>query len=110
MKNNDFPFPLDTPIEETIPVRKVAVEVDDNTGQVKTKIKTVMETQTTTYINAPILKYRCKPGDHRFRVINLDKSIFGCVDCQYARKVYPFKYRYDEKTMKLINKYTGEVL
>jgi len=102
----DFPFPLDTDIEEDIPVRKN--KFDPATGKVYSVVE--LEKQKVRYINAPPEKHRCKPGDHTFIVINLKRSIFGCTKCQYSRMVYPTKYRYDEKTKKLINKFTQEVL
>lgn len=105
----DFPFPLDTDIEEQIPVRKISIdEVDEKTGGAKYSIKTKMEKQTVRYIHAPKSKYRCKSGDHTFRVLDAQKGIFGCTLCPFAVRIHPANYMF--KDGKLTHRRTGRIV
>lgn len=105
----DFPFPLDTDIEEQIPVRKVSIdEIDEKTGRAKFSVKTVMEKQTVRYMNAPKIKHRCKPGEHVFRVLDAKRGIFGCTLCQFAARIHPANYMF--KDGKLIHRRKGTVV
>lgn len=105
----DFPYPLNTDIIEQVPVQKVSVdEIDEKRGTAKFSVKTVMEKQTVRYIHAPKNKYRCKPGDHMFRVLDRKKGVFGCVHCQFAARIHPANYRF--KDGKLIHRRTGRIV
>ena len=107
----DFPYPLDTDIIEQVPVQKVSVdEIDEKTGSAKFSVKTIMQQRTTRYINAPLVKARCKPGEHVFRVYNAKKWLFACTLCPFVRKVFPTTYRFDESTGKLIHVITGRAV
>ena len=108
-KPEDFPFPLDTDIEEQIPVKKIGVDIDEN-GNAKVSVKTVLEKQTVRYINAPKEKYRCKDGEHLFRVFNAGKWMFACINCPFVRKVLPTSHRFDLVSKKLINRRTGQAV
>ncbi len=106
-KPEDFPFPLDTDIEEQIPVKKLGVDIDED-GNAKVSVKTVLEKQTVRYMNVPKEKHRCKDGEHVFRVFDSGKWMFACVNCPFVRKVYPTTYRFDEASGKLIHRRTGQ--
>lgn len=107
----DFPYPLDTDIEEQIPVRKVVVDdIDEKKGTAKFSVRTVLEKQTVRYMNVPKVKHRCKDGGHVFRVLNAPKWLFGCTQCQFSRKVFPSTYRFEQATGKLIHRRTGRAI
>lgn len=96
----DFPFPLDTDVEETVPVQKNSFNPD--TGRVTSTYQ--LEKVKTRYIHAPKEKLRCKPGDHIFRVLDNRKWIFGCTICPFAKKVSPATFTFNKG--KLISKAT----
>ena len=102
----DFPFPLDTDIEEQVPVKKLGVDIDED-GNAKVSIRTVLEKQTVRYINAPKEKMRCKDGEHVFRSFKPSKWLFACVKCPFVRKVFPTTYRFEQSTGKLLHRKTG---
>lgn len=100
----DFPYPLDTDIEEQIPVRKITVDsIDEEKKTATFSMKTVMEKRITRYMNVEPVKFRCKPGEHVFRVYNAKKWMFACIHCPFVRKVYPSTYRFEKETGKLIH-------
>ena len=93
----DFPYPLDQDIEEQVPTRKITIDsIDEKTGSAKYSVKTVMQKQTVRYMNVPKSKYRCKPGDHVFRVLDAKKGMFGCTLCPFAAKIHPAHYMFKE--------------
>lgn len=105
----DFPYPLDTDIDEQIPVKKLGVTLDDK-GNARVSQKTVMTTQRVRYMNVPKVKHRCKDGEHIFKVLDSGKYLFSCTQCPFVRKVYPASYRFEESSGKLIHRYTGQVV
>lgn len=105
----DFPYPINTDIEEEVPVKKISVdEIDEKKGTAKFSVKTVMEKQTVRYLHVPKTKNRCKPGDHRFRPLDARKGYFGCTLCPYAVKIHPANYMFDEG--KLIHRRTKRIV
>lgn len=105
----DFPYPLDTDIEEHIPVKKISIdEIDEKAGTAKFSVKTVMEKQTVRYMHVPKVKVRCKPGDHVFRVLDKRKGIFGCTLCPFSARIHPANYMF--KDGKLIHRRSGRVV
>jgi hypothetical protein len=108
---SEFPYPLDTDIEEQVPVKKVQIdEIDERKGTAKFSVKTVMEKQTVRYINAPKVKVRCKSGEHVFRPFKPKKWLFACKNCPFVVKVFPNTYKFDESTGKFINRKTGQAI
>lgn len=111
MKDNyqEFPHPLDTDLEQQIPVQRISVDnIDDRTGAATYSVKTVIEKQHVRYIHAPKERYRCQPGEHVFRVLNKKRGVFGCQKCQFAARIHPANYKYDNG--KLIHRDTGRVV
>lgn len=105
----EFPYPLDTDIEEQIPVKRISIDsIDEKTGAAKFSVKTVMEKQTVRYMNVPKVKTRCRPGEHVFRVLQAKKGIFGCTHCPFAARVQPANYMF--KDGKLIHRRTLQVV
>lgn len=105
----DFPYPLDTDIVEQVPVQRVTVDdIDERTGSARFSVKTVMEKQTVRYMNVPKSKYRCKPGDHVFRVLQAKKGIFGCTLCPFSARIHPANYMF--KDGKLIHRRNGNTV
>lgn len=105
----DFPFPLDTDIEEQVPVQRISVDsIDEKTGSARFSVKTVMEKQTVRYIHAPKVKTRCRPGEHVFRPLDTRKGVFGCTLCPFAARIHPANYRF--KDGKLIHRRTHRVV
>jgi hypothetical protein len=105
----DFPYPLDTDIEEQVPVKRISIDsVDEKTGAARFSVKTVMEKQTVRYMDVPKTKYRCKPGEHVFRVLDKKKGVFGCTLCPFAAKIHPANYMF--KDGKLIHRRKGTVV
>lgn len=93
----NFPYPLDTDIEEQVPVRRLQVDsVDEKTQTAKFSVKTVLQSQTVRYIHAPKSKVRCNSGEHIFRPLNTKRGIFGCTNCQFAVKISPAHYMFQE--------------
>ena len=97
----DFPYPLNTDIEEQIPVKKVRFDEKSN----KLISTYELETRRTRYIDAPREHIRCKSGEHEFKVINGGEGLFQCIKCPFQRKVYPTTHKYVNG--KLINKITN---
>jgi len=107
----DTGIPLDTDIEENIPVKKITVdEIDEKRGTARFSVKTVMEKQTVRYMNVPKVRIRCPDGEHVFRILNKPKYLFACTKCPFVRKVYPSTYKYDQSTGKLIHRVTGRAV
>lgn len=100
----DFPHPLDTWIEEDIPVKRN--KIDPDTGKVTTT--TQLEKVKTKYMNVPPVKHRCQDGEHIFRVSDPNRGIFVCTICPYARQVFPTTYEF--KDGKLIHRITGKII
>lgn len=100
----DFPYKLNEWTEEEVPVRKN--KFDHKTGKVVSIYE--MEKIKTMYINAPKEKLRCASGTHIFKPIgNPGNYTFGCVNCPFARKVYPTTYRLTAEG-RLQHRITGE--
>ncbi len=102
--NKTFPFPLDTDIEEKIPVK--TVKFDPETKTVRSVYQ--METRITRYMNVPKEKIRCQDGDHIFKCVDGGRGIFSCTECPYSRKVYPSTHKF--MAGRLVNKKTGQVV
>lgn len=101
-------IPLDTDIEEQIPVRKVVIDsIDEKAGTAKFSVKTVLEKQTVRYMNVPKSKYRCKDNEHTYRILAARKWLFGCTKCPFSRRVYPSTHTVDLTTGIIIHKATG---
>lgn len=98
----DYPFPLDTFIDENVPVQ--THEYHPKTGTISTTVK--MEKLRTKYIEAIPQKISCIKGSHDFYQSDKKKWIFTCRNCSLKKKVFPTVYRFDNGS--LINKATGE--
>lgn len=92
--------PVDTWVEEEVPVQKN--KFDPTTGKIMTTYD--LEKVRTKYINAPKEKFRCKSGEHYFRIFNAKRWMFACNNCPLVKRVFPTKYTL--KDGKLINKVT----
>lgn len=97
----NFPLPLDTDIEEEVPVKKNAF--DPKTGRITSNYQ--LEKVTTRYIHAPKEKLRCKPTTHIFQISDPNRWLFTCSNCPYAFKASPIAYIFKEG--KLISKRTN---
>jgi len=107
-KVSDFDKPLDTWIEEEVPVTKNKVTFDPKTKTVKVNQVVEMEKQKTIYINATPRKISCPPGKHEWFCKDEHTYIFGCRNCKRTTKVYPVFWRFEDGH--LISKVTGEYL
>lgn len=106
MNEPKFNKPLNTWIEEDIPVQsKQFIPDPDNPSGGRITTVTKMEKQRTMYINAPKEKYRCRRGEHVFRVRDKHKWIFSCTICPYSFKAYPGSFKFEDG--KLIRRETG---
>jgi hypothetical protein len=85
----DFGKPLNEWTTEQVPVTRKSF--NEQTGQWEST--ETIESRRVKYLHVPKEKYRCKQGEHIFRVLSKSKYIFGCVKCQYSRLVYPGIYR-----------------
>lgn len=99
-----FDKPLNTFIEEEVPVKKN--RFDPQSGRITSV--TQMEKVKTMYIDAPAVKHRCKDGEHVFKCVDNHRYIFSCLNCRYSRKVYPTTYEF--KDGKLIHRITGNIV
>lgn len=97
-------IPLNTFIEEDIPVQKIKFDIETK----KITRVTELEKQRTMYIEAPFKKLRCQPGQHVFRVLDNHKYLFGCKSCKYKVRVNPAYFSFDSKTGYLTSKTSGE--
>lgn len=92
-------------VTEQVPVKKVQYNPETK----KVTSITELENIKTTYMNIPFEKYRCQDGTHVFEpTYPLTKYVFKCKNCRFSRKVYPVKYKFDEKTGALLNRFTNK--
>lgn len=91
-------------VEEEIPVQSIKFDPETKSVSMVTK----MEKQKTMYIDAPKEKIRCKDGEHVFKVVDIHRYIFSCINCRYSRQVYPSTYLF--KDGKLIHRITHKVI
>lgn len=109
----DFPYPIGEEIEEEVPVQKISIdEIDEKQGTAKYSVKTVMQKQKVKYIHVPKVKFRCKPGEHVFRPLNIKTGHFGCTKCPYSVKIFPTHYKFEPvgenpKLGKIIHRSSG---
>lgn len=96
-------IPLNTFIEEDVPVQKIKFDSDTK----KISRVTELEKKKVMYIEAPYKKMRCQPGTHIFKVLDTHKYLFGCVNCKYKTKVNPVYFSFDSKTGYLTSKTSG---
>lgn len=77
-------------VEEEVPVLKNSF--DTNTGKVTSSYQ--LEKVRTKYVNAPKQKVSCKTGVHSYKVLDVHKWIFGCVNCPYSKKAFPTTHKF----------------
>lgn len=100
----DFKKPLGQWTEEEVPVERISYDPRRKTFS---KI-TEMEKRKVMYVHAPKVKYRCKSGEHIFKVVDIHRYLFNCINCRYGRQVFPTTYKFNKDTGALIHKVTGE--
>ncbi len=76
-------------VNEAVPIK--TVEYDPNTK--KATVADKVEQRKVQYVHAPLKKYRCKNGEHIFKVLDRSRYIFGCTKCQYSRLAYPTTFK-----------------
>jgi hypothetical protein len=85
----DFPLPLNEWTTENVQVTKLDYDEKNN----KMRVIDTLEERRVKYVHAPKEKFRCRNGDHVFRVVDKGRYIFSCKKCQYSKVVYPTTYR-----------------
>lgn len=76
-------------LTEDVPVKTVEFDPQTKKASVVDKI----EQRKVQYVHAPIKKYRCKSGEHVFKVLDRSRYIFGCTKCQFAKQAYPTTFK-----------------
>lgn len=76
-------------LDEEVTVKTVEFDPQTKKASVVDKI----DQRKVQYIHAPLKKYRCKSGEHVFKVLDRSRYIFGCTKCQYARQAYPTTFK-----------------
>ncbi len=87
-ETKDFPYPLDTFIEESVPVLKNRFNIE--TGKLSTTYE--IEKVKTMYIHAPKNKVRCKDNEHEWYSYDPSKWLIACKNCNIVKRIYPGSY------------------
>lgn len=102
---NDFPFKLDTPIVEEIPVLKNKITLDEKTQKPVFSRVYEMEQQTVVYTDPPKRKATCRDGHHSWHLVNRHTYEFSCSHCPRKIRISPAHHIVEGD--KIISKQTG---
>ena len=106
--SDQFNKPLNTVIEEDIPVLKSHLEIDEKTHQTKVVNSYENFKQKTIYFDPPKEKLSCKRGQHSWVVQDKHKYLFVCTKCPHKININPVHFKVDGN--KIINLSINQVI
>ena len=103
---SDFPHPLNTVIEEEVPVLKNKVSWDDKGKRASVKSFWEMEKQQVMYFDPDKEKISCASGEHSWKCKDIHSYLYVCKRCKRKIKLTPVHF--DVIGDKIISRLTGE--
>lgn len=104
--SNKPPFPLDTIIEEDVPVLKTHMELDEKTNKVKFSRVYEMEKQQTLYTDPPKRRSTCREGNHDWHCTDVHTYEYYCTNCPRKIRINPVDFVVTPTA--IISKLTGK--
>lgn len=86
---NDFPHPLDTPLQQETEIVVNAPSLDKSSGKVTIEQRKQKVIETVTYHKAEMRTLSCPKGEHKWVVKDDGKYIASCNNCMKNRFLNP---------------------
>lgn len=85
----DFPYPLNTPLEQEEEVERVLPVIDPVTKRVTAEVVKEKIRTTTTYHHSTPEQLSCGKGKHSYRLKDPAKYVASCPNCMRNRIINP---------------------
>lgn len=105
--NDKFDKPVNEWIEEEVEIPSFEPRVNEAKKRVEFVQATKKATRKTYYASSPARKVICAGGQHKFRSLDIHKSLFKCRECDFHKIAYPVTYKFNQETGKLIHRKTN---
>lgn len=106
LSSKDFPYPLNTVIEEDVEIPTFEPVVNEKKQRVEFR-KTIRKVkQKTIYVDAKPTRIICAK-DHQYLPVDKGRYLFGCIKCDWHKIAFPVTYKYDQDAKTLTHRTTG---